>query len=112
MEQINTQWGYYINIVSNDYGYKIKQLFINPNKQLSLESHNKRSEHWLVIKGNPKIVIEDKSLELKPDDHFYIPVNKKHRIENETNEIIEVIEVQFGNYLREDDIITYEDDLN
>ena len=107
MENINTPWGYYIDIIPNEYGYNLKKLVINPNKSLSLQSHNKRSEHWIVVKGNPKIIIEDRSLELKPDDHFYIPVNRKHKIENETNEIIEIIELQFGNYLGDDDIINY-----
>lgn len=111
IEKFDRPWGSYINLV-NEEGYKVKKLTINPNSRLSLQSHNHRSEHWTVIKGKPKIQVGKDVLNLEINHHIYIPKQTLHRIENHTEEIAEIIEVQIGDYLEEDDIIRYEDDYN
>ncbi len=110
-EQFKRPWGFYINLTNED-GYKVKKLTINPNSRLSLQSHNHRSEHWTVIKGQPQIQVGGDKLNLEKNHHVYIPKKTLHRIENNTDEIVEIIEVQIGDYLEEDDIIRYEDDYN
>lgn len=105
-------WGYYINIEGHDYsGFKVKRIAVYPGKRLSLQSHNKRSEHWVIVKGNAKVQIDTKFILLNKDDYIYIPVLTLHRIENIGTELLEFTETQIGEYLGEDDIIRYEDDF-
>ncbi|MQG22449.1 MAG: cupin domain-containing protein, partial [SAR202 cluster bacterium] len=75
-------------------------------------SHNKRSEHWTVVKGNPLITNGSSKITLTENESIYIPKNAKHRIENPNEEIVVIIEVQIGDYIEEDDIIRYEDQYN
>jgi mannose-1-phosphate guanylyltransferase/mannose-6-phosphate isomerase len=76
-----------------------------------LQSHNHRSEHWVIVKGTCKVQVGDEILILNKDQHVYIPLNTLHRIENIGDELLEFTETQIGNYLGEDDIIRYEDDF-
>jgi mannose-1-phosphate guanylyltransferase/mannose-6-phosphate isomerase len=101
-------WGYY-KILDYNEGYQIKKLVINPNGQLSLQSHNYRNEQWYVISGNPTVTKGETVLKLKPNDTIFIEIKEKHRIENFTNEDVVIIEIQTGEYLGEDDIIRYSD---
>lgn len=105
-------WGYYININGSDYdGSKIKRIVVYPGKRLSLQSHNQRSEHWVIVKGLPRVQVGEKFYDMKPNEHIFIPVTEKHRIENNTEQLVEFVETQIGNYLGEDDIIRYQDDF-
>jgi mannose-6-phosphate isomerase-like protein (cupin superfamily) len=105
-------WGWYINICGDDNsGTKVKKIHVNSNKRLSLQSHACRHEHWVIIKGNPCVQVGNIFYVLKKNDYIYIPINEKHRIENNTDEDVEFIETQIGSYLGEDDIIRYEDDF-
>jgi mannose-1-phosphate guanylyltransferase/mannose-6-phosphate isomerase len=105
-------WGWYINVEGDDYsGFKIKRIAVYPNKRLSLQSHNHRSEHWVIVKGNSKVQVGDNILLLNADQNVYIPIKTLHRIENIGEELLEFTETQIGNYLGEDDIIRYEDDF-
>ena len=103
-------WGNYINL-SEFNGYKIKKIVVYPNKRLSLQSHNKRSEHWVITKGICRVTLGNKEIILNKDENIYIPIKEKHRIENIGDELLEFVETQIGDYLEEDDIIRYEDDF-
>ena len=105
-------WGWYINIEGNDHsGYKVKRIGVYPGKRLSLQSHNNRSEHWVVTKGKARVQLNEEIIEMGPNDHVYIPVTALHRMENIGNEMVEFVETQIGDYLGEDDIVRYEDDF-
>ena len=105
-------WGYYINVEGNDYsGFKIKRIGVYPGKRLSLQSHNHRSEHWVIVTGTAQVQVNSDIFILNSDQHIYIPIKALHRIENIGNDLMEFTETQIGNYLGEDDIIRYEDDF-
>ncbi len=104
----NRPWGYYENISSNKT-HKIKKLTVLPGKELSLQSHTKRSEHWVVISGIANVTKGEKNFILNKDESTFIPVNTKHRLANKSKSILVIIEVQTGKYFGEDDIKRYED---
>jgi len=84
---------------------------VNPGKRLSLQSHNHRCEHWIITKGNPDVQLGDKVRKMKENEYIFISKKEIHRIENNTNNQVELIEVKYGDYLGEDDIIRYQDDF-
>ena len=111
-EKVFRPWGWYINLEGNDHsGSKAKKISVDPGKRLSLQSHSFRHEHWVITKGSPVVQLGEEFIQMNKNDHIYIPINIKHRIENKTSEIVELIETQIGSYLGEDDIIRYEDDF-
>ena len=111
-EKIDRPWGYYTTIHGNDKSlYKVKEIVVLPKSRLSLQSHNHRSEHWVIVKGRAKVQLDTEQIILEKDQHVYIPVKCLHRIENISDEMLEFTETQIGNYLGEDDIIRYEDDF-
>lgn len=101
-------WGYYENISSNET-HKIKKLTVLPGKELSLQSHTKRSEHWVIISGVANVTKGNKEFILNKDESTFIPVNTKHRLSNKSKSILVIVEVQTGKYFGEDDIKRYED---
>lgn len=101
-------WGSY-TILEEQETHKVKRLTVNPGKILSLQSHKHRSEHWTVVNGEAYIVNGEQELSLKTNESTYIPAGNKHRLGNKTNKVLEIIEVQSGSYLGEDDIVRYED---
>ncbi len=101
-------WGSYQTLMLRD-GYQLKQLIINPGGRLSLQLHHKRSEHWVVVQGSPTLTVGDKVAVYQRNDHLYIPVEAKHRIENLSESPCVIIEVQVGDYLGEDDIERFDD---
>lgn len=103
-------WGSYI-VLEDEPNYKVKRLTIYPNRKLSLQLHNKRSEHWVVTKGTATVVKGEKEFDLKESESIFIPVETKHRISNKSDSNVEIIEVQTGSYFGEDDIIRFEDDF-
>jgi mannose-6-phosphate isomerase-like protein (cupin superfamily) len=108
----NRPWGYYETVYGdNNSEHKVKRIVVFPNKRLSLQSHNKRVEHWTIVKGNAKIQIGEEYYNVGPNIHVYIPLNTVHRIENVGTDLLVFIETQIGDYLGEDDIIRYEDDF-
>jgi mannose-1-phosphate guanylyltransferase/mannose-6-phosphate isomerase len=102
-------WGWYDSLESGS-NFQVKRLHINPGEKLSLQSHKKRAEHWIVIKGVAKITCGSKIFILKENQSTYIPKKSKHRIENTHGDVLEVIEVQSGVYFGEDDIVRYHDE--
>ncbi len=102
-------WGNY-HIIAKNTGYQIKEIKVNQNSKLSLQKHKSRSEFWQIVKGESKIIIEEKEYFLKKKEHIYIPKNTIHRIENIGKEDLIFIEIQLGENLNEEDIIRLEDD--
>jgi mannose-1-phosphate guanylyltransferase/mannose-6-phosphate isomerase len=102
-------WGYYDSIDSDD-GFQVKRILVSPGAKLSLQKHEYRAEHWVVVKGVAKVTCGDKTFSLTENQSTYIPKGEVHRLENIEAIDLEIIEVQTGDYLGEDDIIRLEDD--
>lgn len=98
-------WGYYEVLLDEVEGFRVNRLKINSGKKISYQYHNYRSEHWVIVKGNAKIVIEDIERTLSAGESIFIKPGQKHSIENPYKHPLEVIEIQVGNPLTEDDII-------
>ena len=101
-------WGRY-EVLSVKEGYKIKRIIVVPKGKLSLQLHQYRSEHWVVVAGEAAVTNGEETLILTVNQSTYIPKQTKHRLENTTDHELVIIEVQLGSYLGEDDIIRYED---
>ncbi len=101
-------WGWY-DTIDNGYRFKVKRIQVNPGASLSLQKHLHRAEHWIVVKGRAKIDCGDKSEILEENESTYIPVGEIHRLSNPGPLPLELIEVQSGEYLSEDDIIRMND---
>ena len=104
-------WGYFDSLDFGD-SFQVKKLSINPGAKISLQKHQHRAEHWIVIKGLATITSGKKIMELKRNQSTYISKGTIHRLENKQNTTLEIIEVQTGEYLGEDDIIRIEDDYD
>jgi mannose-6-phosphate isomerase-like protein (cupin superfamily) len=107
-EEVSRPWGTYQTIMRGQT-YQVKRIVVNPKQQLSLQSHNHRSEHWTVVEGVGTITLDKETIQAPKDKYVYIPVKSVHRMANQTDEPVVFIEVQNGDYLGEDDIIRYED---
>jgi len=101
-------WGSYEGIDAGER-FQVKRLIINPGAAISLQLHHHRAEHWVVVKGTARVTRGDDILHLGENQSTYIPVGMKHRLENPGNALLEIIEVQSGDYLGEDDIVRFED---
>ena len=101
-------WGS-CTILSAGDGYKVKKIVVKPGHKLSLQLHYHRSEHWTVISGTGKLTLDDKVVFFKENESTYIPIATKHRLENPGQIPLEIIEVQNGKYLGEDDIVRFDD---
>lgn len=101
-------WGWF-ETLTVETGYQVKRICVNSGEKLSLQSHEHRSEHWVVVSGTAKVTIDDEVSFLTGGQSVYIPVKSLHRLENEHNELLVLIEVQTGDYLGEDDIVRYDD---
>ncbi|MFH1216228.1 MAG: mannose-1-phosphate guanylyltransferase/mannose-6-phosphate isomerase [Pseudomonadota bacterium] len=103
-------WGSY-TILEEQTNFKIKRITVNPGVKLSLQMHHHRSEHWVVVKGTAGVTCGDKNYLVLENQSTYIPCGEKHRLENPGVIPLELIEVQNGSYLGEDDIIRFDDDF-
>lgn len=101
-------WGKY-EVLVDDSNHKVKKITVYPGAALSLQSHKRRAEHWIVVKGTAKVVNGENLLTLHENESTYIPATHKHQLSNPTGENLEIIEVQTGDYFEEDDIVRYED---
>jgi mannose-1-phosphate guanylyltransferase len=101
-------WGGYSSILQGER-FQVKRLFVKPGKQLSLQKHHHRSEHWIVVRGTAEVQIGDTVQMLRENQSVYIPQGDVHRLTNPGKILLELIEVQTGSYLGEDDIIRLED---
>lgn len=103
-------WGYYV-VLSDLDDHKVKRIVVYPGKRLSLQSHRRRSEHWLIVSGHGTVTLDSKEVKLGPGDSVDIPVGTRHRISNYTDMPVVFVEIQTGDYFGEDDIERYEDDF-
>ena len=101
-------WGYY-TVLAEGHGFLTKMIHVNPGQKLSVQSHNFRSEHWVVLEGTAKVILEGKELILSPGHSIDIPLKAIHSLQNPYKESVKVVEVQKGDPLIEEDIIRYED---
>jgi len=101
-------WGSYQDIDRGER-FRAKRLSVKPDGRLSLQSHKRRAEHWVVVKGVAEVVLDGKIITLHENESIYIPIGGVHRLSNPGKEPLEVVEVQTGDYLEEDDIVRYED---
>ena len=101
-------WGWYDNLDEGE-NFKVKRIQVNPGASLSLQIHAKRAEHWIVVKGVAEVICNEKKITLKENESTYIPLGYMHRLSNPGKDILEIIEVQSGNYLGEDDIERFDD---
>lgn len=106
--KVSRPWGWYDNLEEGE-NFKVKRILVNPKESLSLQKHKKRAEHWVVVKGVAEIIRGDNLIILHENESTYIPVGVKHRLSNPGQEILEIIEIQSGTYLDEDDIVRFED---
>lgn len=101
-------WGWYENLIISDV-FQVKQICVNPGGALSLQTHKYRSEHWIVVEGTAEVTIDDEVKLVEAGHSVYVPLGSMHRLANPSKYPLVLIEVQTGQYLREDDIIRYED---
>ena len=104
-------WGYYEGIDAGPR-FQVKHLTVNPGAALSLQMHHHRAEHWVVVKGTARVTKGDEVFMLTENQSTYIPLGTTHRLENPGNIPLEIVEVQSGSYLGEDDIVRFEDKYN
>ena len=102
-------WGSYRSLLLAD-GHQVKEIFVNPGQRFSLQSHEKRSEHWIVVRGPALITVDNREKLYQSGEHIFIPRQARHRLANPGTDPIKIIEIQLGSYLGEDDIFRYEDD--
>ena len=103
-------WGGYSSVLSGER-FQVKRLFVKPGKKLSLQKHHHRSEHWVVVKGTGEVTIDDRVVIISENESVYLPLGCTHRLANPGKILLELIEVQTGSYLGEDDIIRIEDEF-
>ncbi|MBB3047480.1 mannose-1-phosphate guanylyltransferase/mannose-6-phosphate isomerase [Litorivivens lipolytica] len=101
-------WGSYESLVVGDL-FQVKRIIVKPGERLSLQMHHHRAEHWIVVKGTAEVVRGEETMILSEDQSTYIPLGTKHRLSNPGVIPLELIEVQTGSYLGEDDIVRFED---
>lgn len=110
-KKVYRPWGYYTSLNLGEK-YQVKKIVVNPGCKLSLQTHRHRSEHWVVVKGIALVTKGDKQFLLSENESTYISQGEVHRLENQKNSPLELIEVQTGSYLGEDDIVRLEDQYN
>jgi len=106
--EVHRPWGSYDSV---DVGarFQVKRIKVKPGARLSLQSHTQRAEHWIVVSGTARVTRDNDVFELHANQSTYIPIGAKHRLENPGTSMLELIEVQSGDYLGEDDIVRYDD---
>lgn len=107
--KVNRPWGNYTVLEEDRDGFKIKRIEVAPGARLSLQSHRRRSEHWVVVSGTATVTNGDEVTTVYKNQSTYIPIGAKHRLENRGDEPLHIVEIQVGDYLGEDDIQRYED---
>jgi len=106
---VQRPWGSYTVLDNKAEGYKLKRIEVKSGASLSLQSHQHRSEHWVVVSGTATVTRDDEVLTVSKNESTYIPIGVKHRLENKGKMPLQMIEVQVGDYLEEDDIERFDD---
>jgi mannose-1-phosphate guanylyltransferase/mannose-6-phosphate isomerase len=107
--KVHRPWGSYQSLDRGDR-YQVKRIVVKPGGRLSLQLHHHRAEHWVVVRGTARIVVGQETRNIHENESVYIPIGSQHRLENPGKIDLELIEVQTGSYLGEDDIVRIEDD--
>jgi mannose-1-phosphate guanylyltransferase / mannose-6-phosphate isomerase len=107
--RVHRPWGSYQSVDNGDR-HQVKRIVVKPGERLSLQKHHHRSEHWIVVRGAARVTVNDLVKTVHENESIYIPIGAVHRLENPGKILLELIEVQTGSYLGEDDIIRIEDD--
>lgn len=105
---VHSPWGTYKIIEMMD-GFQAKTITVIPGGSLSLQSHVHRAEHWVVVRGVATVTVDETQKDYSVNEYIFVPKGAKHRLENKTDEMVLLIEVQVGDYLGEDDITRYDD---
>ena len=105
---VNKPWGSF-EVINSGTKYTVKKIIVIPGGQLSLQSHEGRSEHWIIDEGKAEVIINDEIYYLTENQHIFIPQRAKHRLANRGDQTLVVIEMWFGDLLDENDIKRYED---
>ena len=100
----------YVRSIDSGERFKVKRISVKPGGRLSLQKHEKRAEHWVVVRGKARVTKGETIFELNENESTYIPIGVIHRLENPCETELEIIEVQTGTYFGEDDIFRYEDE--
>jgi mannose-1-phosphate guanylyltransferase len=108
-QTVSRPWGTYTVLEEGEH-FKIKRICVRPGERLSLQKHMHRSEHWVVVSGMATVTIEDKTFFVRPNESTYISSGTMHRLQNEGNLPLIIVEVQVGEYTGEDDIVRVDDD--
>ena len=106
--KVHRPWGWYDSIDSGER-FQVKRIVVNPGAKLSLQMHHHRAEHWIVVKGTAEVTNGDETFLLGENESTFIPLGHAHRLANPGKVPLEIIEVQSGSYLGEDDIVRFED---
>jgi len=106
--KVQRPWGWYDRIEQGT-NFQVKVLLVHPHQKLSLQYHNHRTEHWIVVEGTARITVGDEVRELGPNESTFVPNGERHRLENPTEKPLKLVEIQYGDYLGEDDIVRLED---
>ena len=107
--RVERPWGWY-QTLEEGMGHKIKRIGVHPGARISLQKHHQRAEHWVVVQGEAQVTVGAHQMALQVGQHVDIPLGEIHRMENRGGVPLEIIELQFGNYLGEDDIVRLQDD--
>jgi mannose-6-phosphate isomerase len=110
VESEERPWGSF-TVLDDAEGFKVKRIVVRPGKRLSYQRHAQRSEHWFVVHGHGRVVVDGQTSDLTEGMALDIPVTVAHRIENAGTDDLVFIEVQHGDYFGEDDIVRLEDDF-
>lgn len=106
--RVHRPWGWYEGVDCGDR-FQVKRLAVKPGESLSLQMHHHRNEHWIVVKGTAQVTLGDREFSVNENESTYIPSGSKHRLMNPGRVMLEMIEVQSGSYLGEDDIVRFDD---
>jgi len=106
--EVYRPWGKYDSVDAGSR-YQVKRITVNPGEKLSVQMHHHRAEHWIVVSGTASVTIDDKTMLVAENQSVYIPIGSVHALENPGQIPLQLIEVQSGSYLGEDDIVRFED---
>ncbi len=107
-EKETRPWGWFL-IIDEGNRYKVKKIQVNSGAKLSLQMHHHRAEHWVVVKGTALVEVDNDEIILHENQSTYIPIGSTHRLSNPGSMPLQIIEIQSGMYLGEDDIVRFED---
>src|SRR5947207_7183252 len=105
---VHRPWGYYQSIHAGER-FQVKRITVNPGAKLSLQKHFHRAEHWVVVRGTAEVTVNEDVRSIHENESIYVPIGSIHRLANPGKIPLELIEVQVGSYLGEDDIVRFDD---